>query len=67
MSTQARRYVTARDLCARWSVSRMTLWRWQQDGYIPKPVRFAGRTTRWPLAEVEEFERRLELDRGAAA
>ena len=57
------RYLTARDLCARWGISRAKLHRDRRAGYAPQPVRFGARCVKWPLEEIEAFERRLAADR----
>ena len=56
-------FLTAREVCQRWSISRATLARWRSEGWAPQPVRFAGRTVRWPLAEIVAFESSLATDR----
>lgn len=57
-------YLSMREVCARWSISRMTLRRWLRAGYAPQPVRFGSRTVKWLVHEVEDFERRQAEDRG---
>lgn len=59
-------YLSASAVCARWGVSRATLYRRIRDGCFPKPVRFAGRIVRWSVRELEDFEARLNADRGGA-
>lgn len=34
-------------------VTKMTLWRWQRNGLLPKPTRIAGRNY-WPANTVEK-------------
>ena len=65
MSHTTRRYLTARDLCERWGIGRATLHRQRAAGYVPKPVHFGPRSVKWPIEEVEAFERRLAEDRGS--
>ena len=50
------RYLTDRDLMARFSVSRPTIWRWLAEGVLPRPVHLTPGTTRWLLADIETFE-----------
>lgn len=59
-------YLTVRDLVTRWRMSRASVYRLIKAGYLPKPVRFASRTVRWSLRDVEAFEQKLDLDRGTA-
>jgi predicted DNA-binding transcriptional regulator AlpA len=54
----ADQYFTARDLCGRLKINRVTLWRWVRDGRVPAPVKF-GRRLRWIAAEISNFERGL--------
>jgi predicted DNA-binding transcriptional regulator AlpA len=62
-----RAYMITRDgLCIRWDISRATTYRYQREGYLPKPVRLGPGAARWPLAEIEEIERRAAADRGIA-
>lgn len=46
-------YKSDKQLAERFSVSRMTIWRWVKTGVLPKPHKFGG-TTRWKLSEVEQ-------------
>lgn len=57
------KFLTARDVSERWNISRPTLWRLSKKGYAPRPLRFASGTVRWPLEEIEAFERRLAAER----
>lgn len=52
------RYLSDRDLMARFSVSRASIWRWLSVGLLPAPVHLTPGTTRWRLADIEEFETR---------
>jgi len=56
-------FLTRPELCARWRISRMTLWRWLRTGHVPHPVHFGPRTVKWLVHEIETFERRLADDR----
>jgi predicted DNA-binding transcriptional regulator AlpA len=59
-------YISRTELCRRLGISRATSYRLERDGFLPRPVRIGPRTTRWPVAELAVFERRLAEDRGAA-
>ncbi len=59
-------YISRSELCRRLGISRATSYRLERDGFLPRPVRIGPRTTRWPVSELEVFERRLAEDRGAA-
>jgi prophage regulatory protein len=55
-------YLRDTDVAKRYNVSRKTVWRWTQDGHLPKPVRLGPSTVRWLQADLERFE----AERGAA-
>lgn len=46
--------ITAEELAKLMQVSERTLWRLLSGGKLPKPVRI-GRSTRWRLAEVNDW------------
>ena len=50
------RYVNSRQLAQRYSVTERTIWRWTEQGVLPKPERIGGRTTRWDLAQVDQYD-----------
>lgn len=44
-------------LAKRFGVSRATIWRWSEEGKLPKPSRlFGSRSVRWRLSDIEELE-----------
>lgn len=47
-------FITDKQLAAKLSVSRNTIWRWVRDGLLPAPIRF-GRCTRWNEASVDDW------------
>ncbi len=51
------RFLTVKEVASRLSVSVSTVWRLvQTEEGFPRPRRIAIRSTRWLLAEVEEYE-----------
>jgi predicted DNA-binding transcriptional regulator AlpA len=53
------RFLTAAMVAKRYSVSKMTLWRWlKADNGFPKPV-YIGRNRYWRLASLEAWEQSL--------
>jgi predicted DNA-binding transcriptional regulator AlpA len=58
-------YVTRSQLCARWGLSRATIYRMQADGHLPRPVRLGRGAPRWPIGEIERIEAQAVEDRGA--
>ena len=61
-----RAFLRAGDLCARWGVSRVTLWNWQRAGLLPSAVALGPNVKAWSSAAVEAFERRRAGDPEAA-
>lgn len=49
-------FYTDRSLAARYQVSRQTIWRWVREGHLPKPVKLATGSTRWPESAILKFE-----------
>ena len=49
--------LTARETAKVLAISKRQLWRLVATGVLPKPVRLARRTTRWRLADIENFVR----------
>lgn len=49
-------YLSDKLLAERFSVSRATIWRWTAEKKLPQPVKLAAGTTRWRLADIEQFE-----------
>ncbi|MEX0702386.1 MAG: helix-turn-helix domain-containing protein [Planctomycetales bacterium] len=54
MQTEEAVFLTPEDLAKMLKVSERTLWRLLSGGKIPEPVRIGG-STRWRLAEVQEW------------
>lgn len=65
-TSEVARYLSRAELCRRWGISRATSYRYEREGYIPKPVRFGPGATRFPLAEIERVEAQAAKDRGQA-
>lgn len=58
MTTPANTYYFSVDqLADRFGVSKDSIWRWKRKGQFPMPVKLGGTTTRWRLADIEEWER----------
>lgn len=56
-------YLIDRDLAERYAVSRVSIWRWAQQGVLPKPIRVGANCTRWRADEIEGFEARKAAER----
>lgn len=50
-------YLSVDQLANRFGVSKDSIWRWRREGDFPKPVKLGPGTTRWRLADVEDFEK----------
>ena len=57
------KYLSDKELAARYEVSRITPWRWTKKGSFPSPVKLGPNCTRWKLSEIEAWE----ASKGAAA
>lgn len=52
-------YLSDRQLGERFSVNRITIWRWARtDPDFPQPVKLTPGCSRWRLADIEIWERR---------
>lgn len=49
-------FLTDREVAVRYSVSRLTPWRWSAKGNFPKPVKLSEACTRWRLSDLEAWE-----------
>lgn len=54
----APRWVIVRDLCARFRVSKTTIWDWVAQGKLPKPYHL-GEKAVWRPADIDAAEARL--------
>ena len=52
-----KRWLTDREVAARYSVSRITVWRWSRTGHLPAPYKIGPNTSRWSAEELVEFDR----------
>ncbi len=49
-------YLSVDQVAARFNVSKDSIWRWCRDGEFPAPRKLGGRTTRWRLSDIVEWE-----------
>lgn len=56
-------FYTDVDLARRYSVARVTIWRWAGEGRLPRPVRLGPNCTRWSGVEIEAAEARWIAER----
>ena len=59
-------YLNVEQVACRYGVHRSTVWRWIQHakrsndaGDFPRPAIAMGQTTRWAVADLEEWEARM--------
>ena len=48
-------FVSAGDICARLSIARSTINRWQETRHFPLPVKIGNHCNRWRKAEVDSW------------
>ncbi len=61
----APKYLTDRQVAARYSIARTTVWKWAADGVIPRPVKIAPNAARWPVDVLDDHDRRTFLSAAA--
>jgi len=49
-------YLSVNQVATRFGVSKDSIWRWRRDGEFPAPVKLGGRTTRWRMSDIEDWE-----------
>ena len=54
------KYLSDKDLAARYSIHRATPWRWVQNGKLPAPIKING-STRWKPSDIEAWEASQEV------
>ena len=54
-SIPTRKYIRAQELATRLAVHRTTLWRWVQDGHLPRPVRLGPNTVAWDCTQIDAW------------
>ena len=47
-------------LAERYSVHRVTIWRWVREGKFPAPIKLTAGCSRWRMADVERHEAERE-------
>lgn len=49
-------YLTARQVGARYAISKRTVWRWAATGKLPKPHELTEGTTRWLASDLADWD-----------
>lgn len=52
----ADQFVSDLFLAERYSVHRVTIWRWVREGRFPSPIKLTPGCSRWRMADVERHE-----------
>lgn len=52
---QSNRIISITELSNLLSKSRVSLWRWERDGILPKPLKVQGRTIGWRESVILEW------------
>ncbi|PVY78192.1 AlpA family transcriptional regulator [Tamilnaduibacter salinus] len=52
------KYLSDKNLAARYGVSRITPWRWVREGKYPAPIKLGDNCTRWKLSDIIAWENR---------
>lgn len=56
-SDHSAEYLSVMDVARRYSVHRLTPWRWlKTDPTFPKPVKLGAMTTRWRRSDLDAWE-----------
>lgn len=53
------KWLNDRKVAQRYSVSRITVWRWSKQGLIPKPRKLSPGCTRWNADELDDHDREV--------
>lgn len=48
-----KKYLKDVDVADRYSVSRVSVWRWVREGRLPAPISLSPGTTRWAIDELD--------------
>lgn len=59
-ATLVKQYLSDKSVATRYDSSRATVWRWANEGRLPKPIKLTNGTTRWKLADLERWEAEQE-------
>ena len=52
---ESNRIISINELSQLLSKSRVSLWRWERDGILPKPIKVQGRTLGWRESAILEW------------
>lgn len=55
-----KQYLSDKEITERYSIARATVWRWVAEGRFPSPVKIGNNCTRWKIADLEQWEAKME-------
>ncbi len=55
-------YLSVKKVAQRYDSSASTVWRWVTENKLPKPIKLNGTSTRWKLADLEQWEAQQETE-----
>ncbi len=55
MSSNRSRIIRAKELAEQLSVSRVTIWRWEREGLLPRKRRIGPNVVGWDSAQIRAF------------
>ena len=53
------KWLSDKEVAKRYSISRITVWRWSAQGWIPKPRKLSPGCTRWNAEELDHHDREV--------
>jgi prophage regulatory protein len=56
------RYLSDKGVAARYNIGKSTVWYWVKKGKLPRPYKIGENTTRWKVAELNEFDEKRETN-----
>lgn len=56
-------WLSDREVAARYGISRVSVWRWARNNFLPAPKKIGPATTRWNILELEKHDQR-EFQKG---
>ena len=62
MALADERFLTDKQVAARYGVHHITPWTWARKGAFPQPVKLTSRCTRWRLSDVLAWEGEKGVD-----
>ncbi|MEW8606843.1 MAG: helix-turn-helix domain-containing protein [Candidatus Thiodiazotropha sp.] len=55
-----KKYLSVKDVSRRYGVGVSTVWQWVKEDFLPAPVKFGQRCTRWDSDELNEHDQKVK-------